>query len=147
MVGTATGVKSGVATTPGTLINCDGAPGRIGTEGSVRGGGPGGGAGACARATPARAPSKSANIIAELLRGRARERDVEKILTTKKNSICCRKGLFPARRAREATERAAMIRKPGTRCKSVAFGKNCPVPASLDAPRLRNAPTPVASLG
>jgi hypothetical protein len=32
-VGMGTGVSNGVATTPGTLVSCDGAPGRIGTEG------------------------------------------------------------------------------------------------------------------
>ena len=64
-VGIGTGVKSGVATTPGTLVSCDGAPGRIGTEGWVSGGGPGGGAGACARATPASAASASAITIAK----------------------------------------------------------------------------------
>ncbi|MFZ1121902.1 MAG: hypothetical protein WCA59_06265 [Candidatus Binataceae bacterium] len=64
-VGTATGVKSGVATTPGTLTSCDGAPGKIGTEGCVNGGGPGGGAGACACATPASAASASVIAIAD----------------------------------------------------------------------------------
>jgi len=72
-VGTATGVKSGVATTPGTLTSSDGAPGNVGTEGRVRGGGPGGGAGTCARATPASAASASAIAIAE----RASTMDVE----------------------------------------------------------------------
>ncbi|HZZ09026.1 MAG TPA: hypothetical protein VFE43_10815 [Candidatus Binataceae bacterium] len=52
-VGTGAGVRSGVATAPGTLVNCDGAPGKVGTEGRVSGGGPGGGTGTCARATPA----------------------------------------------------------------------------------------------
>jgi hypothetical protein len=63
-VGTGTGVKSGVATTPGTLVSCEGAPGRIGTEGCVNGGGPGGGAGACANAAPASAMSAIAIVIA-----------------------------------------------------------------------------------
>jgi len=64
MVGTGTGVNSGVATTPGTLVSCVGMPGRIGTEGWVSGGGPGGGAGTCARATLASAASASAITIA-----------------------------------------------------------------------------------
>ena len=64
-VGIATGVNSGVATTPGTLTSGDGAPGRIGTEGWVSGGGPGGGAGTCARATPANAANASAIAIAK----------------------------------------------------------------------------------
>lgn len=63
-VGIGTGVKSGVATTPGTLVSCDGMPGRIGTEGRVSGGGPGGGAGTCAPAAPAIAASTSAIAIA-----------------------------------------------------------------------------------
>jgi hypothetical protein len=52
-VGTGAGVRSGVATAPGTDVNWLGAPGKIGTEGCVSGGGPGGGTGTCARATPA----------------------------------------------------------------------------------------------
>ena len=82
-VGTGTGVRSGVATTPGTLVSCDGAPGRIGTEGCVSGGGPGGGAGACARAKPANAASASAVTSAY----RAPEMNVEKILIAKKTLI------------------------------------------------------------
>jgi len=52
-VGIGTGVSNGVATAPGTLISCDGLPGRIGTDGRVSGGGPGGGAGTCACAAAA----------------------------------------------------------------------------------------------
>ena len=70
-VGTATGVNSGVATTPGTLTSGDGAPGKIGTEGRVSGGGPGGGAGAWARATPASAASASAIAIVKRAQVRA----------------------------------------------------------------------------
>jgi hypothetical protein len=64
-VGTGAGVRSGVATAPGTEINCDGAPGKIGTEGRVSGGGPGGGTGTCARETPASAAIASAIAIAQ----------------------------------------------------------------------------------
>ena len=81
-VGIATGVKSGVATTPGTLTSCDGAPGKIGTEGSVSGGGAGGGAGTCARTTEASAVNTSA--IAKT--GRAPALDTKTILITKKFS-------------------------------------------------------------
>jgi hypothetical protein len=93
-VGTGTGVRSGVATTPGTLTNCDGAPGKFGTEGRVSGGGPGGGAGACACATPASAASAIAIPITERALGRAPEQalkqtlkmDVERILIAKSTS-------------------------------------------------------------
>jgi hypothetical protein len=78
-VGTGTGVKSGVATTPGTLISCDGAPGKIGTEGCVSGGGPGGGAGTCAFTTVASAASASIIAIAT----RAPGIEVDKILIRK----------------------------------------------------------------
>jgi hypothetical protein len=78
-VGIGTGVKSGVATTPGTLVSCDGAPGRIGTEGRVSGGGPGGGTGTCPFATVASAPSASIIAIAK----RAPRIGVDKILIAK----------------------------------------------------------------
>jgi len=78
-----TGVRSGVATTPGTLTSGDGAPGRVGTEGRVSGGGPGGGAGACARATPASAAKANANVIVQRAPARATEIDGETILIAK----------------------------------------------------------------
>jgi hypothetical protein len=78
-VGIGAGVSNGVATTPGTLVSCDGAPGRIGTEGRVSGGGPGGGTGTCPFATVASAPS--ASIIAIAMR--APRIGVDKILIAK----------------------------------------------------------------
>jgi hypothetical protein len=157
-VGTGTGVRSGVATTPGTLTNCDGAPGKFGTEGRVSGGGPGGGAGACACATPASAASAIAIPITERALGRAPEQalkqtlkmDVERILIAKKFSSRNPRPLMPLPRASApaaATERAAMIRKPDPRCKRGAFGQKCPVRSSLDVRDLRNAPAAVSSLG
>jgi len=68
-VGTGAGVRSGVATAPGTLVSCDGTPGKIGTEGRVNGGGPGGGTGTCARATPASVAIASAIAIAQRVTG------------------------------------------------------------------------------
>lgn len=82
-VGTAPGVRSGVATTPGTLTSSDGAPGRIGVEGRVSGGGPGGGAGTCARATPANPASASARAIVNRTHGLKLGMDAAKILIAK----------------------------------------------------------------
>jgi hypothetical protein len=91
-VGTGTVVASGVATTPGTLTSGEGAPGRIGTEGRVSGGGPGGGAGACARATPASATRASA------IARRAPGLDVDKVLIAKKFSSDDATASFPRTR-------------------------------------------------
>jgi len=72
-VGIGTGVSSGVATTPGTLMSCEGAPGSTGTEGRVSGGGPGGGAGTCARAIAASA-ANAPSIDIKAARGADRRR-------------------------------------------------------------------------
>ena len=85
-VGIATGVASGVATAPGTLTSGDGAPGNVGTEGRVWGGGPGGGAGACARATAARAMRASAVAITARAAAQRPEIKVGKILIAKRLS-------------------------------------------------------------
>ncbi len=85
-VGITTGVARGVATTPGTLTSGDGAPGKVGTEGRVWGGGPGGGAGACARATAARAVRASAVAITARAAAQTPEIKVGKILIAKRLS-------------------------------------------------------------
>jgi hypothetical protein len=147
-VGIGAGVKSGVATTPGTLVSCEGAPGRIGTEGVVSGGGGGGGTGTCARAAPANMTSASA--IASVARAlmiavwsskvaptQAPLMILEEILIAKKVSSAkqSHQMILPTRmilrlltawaRAGATLERAAMIRKPGARCKRGAFGQKC----------------------
>jgi hypothetical protein len=114
MVGTGTGDWSGVATTPGTLVSCDGMPGRIGTEGCVSGGGPGGGAGTCASATPASATSASAITIArralEEELEQAPEMAVEKTLIAKE--ISSRKNSSNATQVLLVPARALPARRP-----------------------------------
>ena len=78
-VGIGAGVSNGVATTPGTLVSCDGAPGKIGTDGRVSGGGAGGGTGTCARAMLVIAANASIIAIAK----RAPRIGVDKILIAK----------------------------------------------------------------
>jgi len=126
-VGIATGVCSGVATAAGTATKADGAPGRIGTEGCVSGGGPGGGGGCCARVAPPSAVSTSSVAIAT----RAHAQGPGKILIAKtisyRNRFSSDKPQVSHARTHAPMGRAAMIRKPGLRCKRAAFGQKCPV--------------------
>jgi hypothetical protein len=151
MVGTGTGVKSGVATTPGTLVSCDGAPGKIGTEGCVSGGGPGGGAGTCAWPTPAIATSASAITIAR----RAPEEELEqapemavgKILIAKNFSSDDARALcLPRERPRVSAGARSYDPEAGRALQARRVWAKVPMRASLDARCLRNAPPVVSSL-